>query len=227
VSELGHEPISWLTLERYALDELAPQERTRVELRLAQSSADRACLASILNDRSELPPLHRVPSSPVISLEAARTRRRSWALLSGVVSAAAALALALLAPQGVPANRRLVSDGTKGGEVALVLHGEWQGERPSHFGDGERFKLRVTCPSWLAKDLHVVVFQGGQRYQPLPEVEDFACGNGVPWPGALVLDGAAPAEVCVTWDPQPGRRAAATSGDALEPLVVCERLEPR
>ena len=220
MTQLSMEPISWLTLERYALDELSPTERARVEQRLTQSSADRACLDEILNDRSELPPLPSSTPAKVLSIDAARARRRSWSYVGGVLAVAAALALALLRPSDVPASRRQVHDGVKGGEVALVMVGEKQGEQPSHFFVGERFKLLVTCPKWLGQKLHVTVFQAGQRYQPLTELDDSACGNRVPWPGARRPS--SPAGWC-----REEPRERATEPSWLEPFVVCARVLPR
>lgn len=222
MTQLSMEPLSWLTLERYALDELPPVERTRVEQRLAQSSEDRACLEEILSDQSELPPLP-LPGASVTPIAAARARRARWPYVSGVLAVAAALALAVLRPSDAPTARRRVHDGAKGGEVALVLVSERKGEQPTHFREGDRFKVLVTCPPWLHEPLHVSVFQAGQRYAPLPEVAEFSCGNRVPWPGAFAVDGTTPAHVCVSWG-EPN--ATARSPDQLTPNVVCTQLLP-
>ena len=71
MTQLSMPPLSWLTLERYVLDELAPSERARVERQLAQSGADRACLDEILSDLSELPPLPAPAPAQVTSIESA------------------------------------------------------------------------------------------------------------------------------------------------------------
>jgi hypothetical protein len=226
VTQLSMPPLSWLTLERYVLDELAPGERARVEQQLAQSSADRACLDEILNDLSVLPPLPAPAPAKVTSIDSARRRRRSLAMVGSALAVAAALALVVLRPSDLPAARRPVRDGAKGGEVALALVGEQQGELPARFFAGERFKLLVTCPSWLGRQLHVVVFQDGRRYEPLVQLDDFACGNRVPWPGAFALDGDTPAAVCVTWHEQRELLQTASRPSQLEPSVVCERLRP-
>jgi len=225
VTQLSMPPLSWLTLERYVLDELAPSERARVERQLAQSSADRACLDEILNDLSELPPLPAPTPAQVTSITGAR-RRRSLAMATSALAVAAALALVVLRPSDLPAERRRVSDGVKGGEVALALVGEQQGELPTRFFEGEHFKLLVTCPRWLGRRLHVVVFQDGRRYEPLIQLDDFACGNRVPWPGAFALDGDTPADICVTWHEQRERYETAEQPSQLDPSVVCERLQP-
>lgn len=226
MSFMANEPLSWLTLERYALDELTSAERAAVEQRLAKSREDRACLDSILADASELPPLPlptAVDRPAVASLEQARKKRHGWAWITTSVAAAAALLLTVLRPHALPPASRVVSYGTKGGEVALQLLSERLGERPDHFVPGDRFKLMVTCPSWLGRGLRVVVFQEGQRYQPLAPVEAFACGNLVPWPGAFTLDGESPVEVCVTWAAS-SRVEVASSGGELSPEVVCEHI---
>jgi len=239
MTELSMPPLSWLTLERYVLDELAPGERARVEQQLASSDAARACLDEILSDQSELPALPAAARSRaeepgaslqparVTSLESARRRRRSTTLLGSALAVAAALALAVLRPTSdLPAQRRYVSDGVKGGEVALALVGEQQGDQPARFFVGERFKLLVTCPAWLGRQLHVLVFQGGQRYEPLVQRDDFACGNRVPWPGAFTLDGAAPADVCVSWSERRELLQTAQEPSQLEPSIVCARVLP-
>lgn len=227
MSEARQEPLSWLMLERYALDELAPDVRVHVAARLAESSEDRACLASILNDVSELVPLPSVGvASPPQASAAAGAKRRVWAWTSGALALAAALTLMFARSDEVPPSHRRVFAGVKGGEVALVVHGEHTGEHAASFAQGERFKVLVSCPSWLSTELSVVVFQAGQRYEPLPSVPLFACGNLVPWPGAFSLDGSQPADVCVSFGAV-RQRDVARSARELEPSVVCQRILPR
>ncbi|MET0287048.1 MAG: hypothetical protein ABW352_21370 [Polyangiales bacterium] len=193
--------VSWLQLERYALGELAGSERDDVERRLAESSADRACLDTILNDTFVMPPLPA--PKPALS-------PWWWA----VVPLAAAFALMMIPTSDLPG-----SPGVKGGEVAITLLSERTGSTVRGYRDGERFKLLVTCPPAYSSRLAVVMFQDGQRYQPLAPA-DLACGNQVPWPGAFTLDGAGEVEVCVTWSDKPARSAR-----ELEPDVVCTRLK--
>jgi hypothetical protein len=214
-----NEPVSWLLLERYALGELGERERVEVERKLQASDADRARLDAILADTSELPPLP-VPLAP-----RRRRARRAAPWLAGL-GLAAALALAVVRPPaGVP-ERREVSEGVKGGEVALVLHGERLGAEPSVFRNGDRFKLLVTCPSWLSSRWSVLMFQDGQRYQPLLPVSNFRCGNLVAWPGAFSLDGGDVVEVCVTWTTDLAKLDRARKSHDLEPEVVCQVVEP-
>jgi hypothetical protein len=184
------EPLSWLTLERYALGELSPEERRDVEARLAESEQDRACLAEILSDRSELPPLPQV--SPIDS--AKKRQRTRWLGASATLCAAAAVLVFLLRPSG-----ELRDEHVKGREVALRLVSDRQGPEPTQFSAGERFKVEVTCPPSLSGSLRLVVLQGAELFEPLPRDASFRCGNLVPWPGAFALDGSEPAEVCVYW----------------------------
>lgn len=202
--------ISWLMLERYALGELTGAEREQVERGLAESSADRACLDAILGDATALPPLP----------EPAPRRRAPGALLwAGAAALAASLALALLRPDAVP-SRRSLGDGVKGGEAAVLLVSERTGQAPQSFRDGDRFKLLVTCPAWLASRMEVVVFQGAERYTPLSGTGPAACGNLVPWPGAFALDGDQPVDVCVSWRGRPARSVHELGDEA-----VCVHLE--
>jgi hypothetical protein len=221
MTQASDEPISWLLLERYALGELSDTERQQVERRLAASERDRACLESILTDRSELPPLPLPVSRLAGAASHAHTQRvptaraaraathASWfgaraARLGGVLAMAAAVGLAFvwlgrdgeladLAGTGGLARTRV-----KGGELALQLVSDTRGAAPTHFAEGERFKALVSCPSEFDEQLHLFVFQAGVRYEPIAPAR-LVCGNSVPLPGAFSLDGRTPAEVCVTW----------------------------
>jgi hypothetical protein len=213
------EPLSWLTLERYVLGELSPAELLEVEAQLSASAEDRAILAQIRADQSQLPPLLLDPPR---ALEEARNkrRRRAWLALSGGLCAAAVLLLVVRdrndASLGAGPN---VYDGIKGAEVALRLLSERSGPQPNSFGEGERFKAEVTCPPALSGALRLLIFQGDQLFEPLPASE-LVCGNLVPWPGAFSLDGGQPAEVCLYWGHErtPKRPARA---------MTCTELKPR
>jgi hypothetical protein len=218
---LGFEPLSWLTLERYVLDELAPEERARVEAQLQSSVADRACLQTILQDQSELPPLAR-PTPRGAATRRAR-KRESLPWLAAGFATAAAIALGWLRGPELPPSRRIVASGEKGGEVALTVYGEQHGEAARVFTQGERFKLLVTCPSDFRESLEVLVFQDGRRYQPLGSARPATCGNRVPWPGAFALDGTAPAVVCVTWGEHASHVRAVSE---LTETAVCTELTP-
>lgn len=211
------EPLSWLTLELYALDELPPRERRRVETQLALSAEDRACLAQIVADRSELPPL------PAI-LPARSRRTRRLGLLASALAAALALTLVVLREDAQLTHTRRVSDGVKGGEVSLLLHGESSGHAPRSFAQGERFKALATCPPWFRAPLALLVFQGGERYAPLGRARALACGNHVPLAGAFSLEGTQPAIVCLTWSPA---AESAREPSELGAQSVCSTLVPQ
>lgn len=208
MSGVPSEPLSWLVLEQYALGELSPTERARVEAKLGASPADRARLAQITAESQILPAL-------VIPVRAAGRRRGFW---MGGLALAASLLLARVAWHAPHAGRAT----TKGGDVELTLVSERSGEGPHTFSPGERFKVRVTCPEGRALTLAVRVFQGGQRFEPLP-ASGVRCGENLAfWPGAFALDGDEPAEVCVVW----GRAAMATRSSELGSEGVCEQLVP-
>lgn len=211
------DPLSFLTLERYALGELSASERAEVEAWLAESESDRDRLASILEDESELPPL---PSAPP-SLAAAREKRqRRWLLLSSGLAAAAALLLLVQRPQPAHEDAGEHTQGIKGSEVALRLVSDRTGVDPRSFAPGERFKIEVTCPPKLAASLRLLVFQGGEMFEPLPAGLQ-SCGNLVPWPGAFALDGTESAEVCLYWG-----EARTPTRESLAQESVCTTLTP-
>jgi hypothetical protein len=208
------EPISWLMLERYALGELSAGERALVDARLSASAEDRALLASIVTGGAELPPL---PLYPPISIFAGRVKRRPVgrvAALGGMV-AAAAVALFALWPSTAPAPY----SGVKGSGVSLRIISDRQGPEPQTFAQGERFKVAVTCAEQPTHALRLVVFQAGERFEPL-SAHAPNCGNLVEWPGAFALDGLEPADVCVYWG-----ASAEPRPDARE--LACVRLAPR
>ncbi|MFM2419894.1 MAG: hypothetical protein RL385_4617 [Pseudomonadota bacterium] len=208
------EPISWLMLERYALGELSAEERTLIDARLSTSAEDRALLASIVAGGAELPPL---PASAPISTAAERATRRpvGRVVLFGGMLATAAVALLVFMTGTEPAPYA----GVKGSGVSLRIISDRQGPEPKTFASGERFKVAVTCAAQPAHSLRLLVFQGGERFEPLPEHAP-PCGNLVEWPGAFALDGGDPADVCLYWgtnhEPRP---------DAAE--LTCLRLTPR
>jgi hypothetical protein len=207
----SREPLSWLVLERYALDELGPDERAAVEVRLGESADDRVALARIRSEQVQLPPL------PVRG--AARGPRRGlWA--SGALALAASLLIARVSLQGAGEQRDAV---TKGGELTLALVSELHGGAPHTFTPGERFKVRVTCTAEQAGELAVVVFQGGERFRPLLG-EGVRCGENLGlWPRAFTLDGDVPAEVCVAGESALGSARSAAEVGAHGACVRLER----
>ena len=211
-----NEPLSWLTLERYALGELSAAERALVEQRLASSAQDRQCLDVIRSDQTVMPPL------PVVPLRAKKKSAR-LPVWGSLLAAAAALLLMVLRPDQTDEPGEITpSRATKGGDVSIVLASERQGAGARTFATGERFKVLVTCPLTFATPLRVLVFQDGQRFEPLPQAR-LTCGNLVPWPGAFELDGAGDVEVCATWS---AAAPSARSVRELGPDAACVRLKP-
>ena len=228
---MSREPISWLLLERYALGEVSPEERADVEARLAESETDRACLAQIRADSSQLPPLP-APSSAggaVRAITPAKLRPKVQVMaFAGALCAAAVALLVVLKPrqpqptpnpEAVPALP--TDDGVKGSEVFLHLISDRQGDHPRTFTVGERFKLELSCPPSLGGSLRLFVFQGEQVFEPLPLGAPLACGNLVPWPGAFALDGTDAADICVSWARELGE---VHSPDDLGSERSCARL---
>jgi hypothetical protein len=206
-----HEPLSWLTLERYALGELGAERCAHVERALARSERVSAALASV-RAQVELLPL------PVVE-RPRRLPRRAGLTASVLFAAAAALSLALLRLDRLPPVRRQL----KGGELVLEVVGEQAGAGARHFAQHERFKLLVTCPPDLVGRLRAAVYQGDALFVPLDDGGPGACGNRSPWPGAFALDGELAAHVCVRTD----GRAWPVSREALPGDVVCVTLQPR
>jgi hypothetical protein len=213
--------VSWLTMERYALGELAEDERREVERCLARSEAARARLAAIMEDSSELPELPAVaPLAP------ARARRaRAWSRGGAALAAAALAGLAFVSLRdaeraGGPEH---IGGRVKGGEFAMQLVSESEIRDPDTFAQGERFKVLVTSPPDHREPLRFLVFQAGQRFEPLAPAR-IRGGNLAVWPGAFALDGHAPAEVCMSWGSRSeGARTASDLGDS----AVCKTLAPR
>jgi hypothetical protein len=232
------EPVSWLRLERYHLGELPPEEAEAVERAIATDPETRECIESIrqpvrLNPRPELPLRAEVPApeSPLVKRRYLRDALKSpWPTL--VLAAAAAFFVYVSARptnevDGAPPPR-LVH--VKGGDVAIELVRERQGvvtPNPVSFAEGDRFKVKLTCPPSMTKDtFEVLVIQGQDASRPLAPLGAVVCGNGVALPGAFSLTGAAPSSVCVAWG-----GAARTEGRlgskelaSLRGSAVCETL---
>jgi hypothetical protein len=206
-------------LERYALGELSEAERRAVERRLACSAEDRACLARIEADDAPLPPLPEVLPRAVLP---ARSRGGRVAAGAAALLAAALGLLALLDRRSLDLAAPSSAPRTKGGDVVLELRSE-HGQPATHFAQGERMKVLVTCPPDLDAPMRLLVFQAGRRYEPLPPFRP-SCGNRVPWPGAFALDGDAPVYVCVAWGNAAG---SARDPGELGAQATCAELTPK
>src|SRR5690242_18996247 len=105
--------VSWLTLEQYALGELPPETKVRVDQALEVSPELRSCLARIQSDRARtLPPL------PV----AAPPRWGLPPLLRPALAIGAVLLLVISGRRLLPAHHDTEGlGGIKGGDVAIEL----------------------------------------------------------------------------------------------------------
>lgn len=191
------EPVSWLRLERHALEGGADRA---VQDHLARCAACARCLDEIRGDRVALPPL-AVPARP------GRTARRrwQWRWLAPPLALAAAAAVALVVWQdgggsGPEAGPREDVARVKGvGEVVLGAVRERGGairEDARTYAPGDRWKLVVTCPPAASAWVDVAIHDAGQIDHPLPPAR-IGCGNRVALPGAFTLGGGRPNRVCV------------------------------
>jgi hypothetical protein len=201
-----NEPVSWLELERFALDELPPARAAGVQQHLQGCPACALCLGRIRQPDPSLvllplPPLPVRPPRPRGEPLAVRARRR-WPWLAGVsLAGAAAVALVL----AVPALRPPGGNASKGIQVALTLVRERQGavsEDPAGYRPDDRWKALVTCPEGRDLAWALVLLQdpggGGSApvVAPVASGSRLGCGNRVALPGAFRLTGRGPVAVC-------------------------------
>jgi hypothetical protein len=179
------EPISWLRLERFALD----ASDAGVGEHVAACAACRQCLDEIRGDVVALPVLH-VPE------------RRTWrwfALPAFAALAGAALILFVLRPRDPDEDGVAHVKGV--GEVVVDVVRERAGSVRSDvrtFAPGDRFKVVVTCPPTHEVSLEVGVRESGTERvdHPLAPAR-IVCGNRIVLPGAFELTEARPHRVCV------------------------------
>ena len=191
-------PVSWLRLERYALDEVGADERKEIAGHLAACPGCRARADLIAGDASrELPPL---PSAP----PAWSTRRRPrWLAQAAAWATAAAILLVVWARPGDSPHlggRRIA---VKGGDVTIELVRERAGTiawEPTSFTADDRFKLLLTCapPPRVYADL-VVLQSDGPAFPAAASL--IGCGNRVPLPTSFRITGPGDASICVALDP--------------------------
>ena len=162
-------PISWLRLERFALD----ANDASIAEHVAACPACAKCLDEIRVDVVALPVL-AVPEK----------KRRWW--LFAMPALAAAIALLLVWPRRPEQTDRVVVKGV--GEVILGLVRERDGvirNDATTFLPADRWKVVVTCPpaaaAWVLVDV-----EGDHPLAPAR----VACGNRVVIPGAFSLNGA-------------------------------------
>jgi hypothetical protein len=184
------EPISWLRLERFALDASDAVVREHV----AAGPACKHCLDEIQRD---------VVALPVLNVPA---KRRWWrfALPAFAAIAAAAIVLFLLRPRD-PVQEGIAH--VKGvGEVVIDVLRERDGivrDDVRSFRPGDRWKVVVTCPPAKAVSLDVAIRERGAANADHPLAPGkIVCGNRVALPGAFSLTGEKPHQVCVRIEDQ-------------------------
>jgi hypothetical protein len=221
-------PVSWLRLERYAIGELDPVERTEIAGHLAACGRCQARAELIAGDAArELPPL---PAAPVAPRAPAAPRRPRWPSWLAVVLAASAVVLLVVrfGPAGEPriGGRRIA---VKGGDVTVELVRERDGSiawEPTSFSTGDRFKLLLSCAPPLRVYADLVVLQSDGA--AFPGAASFiGCGNRVPLPAPFRITGAGGATICVALDPAaPPSRARLAGGEgAASGPHVCVHLD--
>ena len=159
------QPVSWLTLEHYHLDELSAAEARRVAVHLEACPACAACARSIEEDARSLPVLPSLEPS-------ARPRWFTWPRIAMVAGAGlAALLVVLLVRTSVTDRGEPPMDRVdyKGGEAALILVREREGavvENPDRYLTGDRFRLLVTVPGTKPLEWDVAIFHSGKVFFP-------------------------------------------------------------
>jgi hypothetical protein len=185
-------PLSWLRLERYALGELDSTVRSEVRIHVEGCAWCGDHLRSIEIDPWRLAPL------PEVKRPTWSSPRFTWAV---PLVALAALTLFFVLPDGSRTAGLSARARIKGGELAISLVRERQGETlrdPRSHADGDRFKVLVTCPPGDA-EVRVLVSQEGQVVFPFGrDPIPMACGNGVPIEGAFQATGGGDLTVCIT-----------------------------
>jgi hypothetical protein len=182
------EPISWLRLERFALDPKDSSIRAHVDA----CPACKSCLSEIERDVVALPPLV-VPA-----------KKRPWwhfALPALLPIAAAAILFLVLRPRAVtePSRNEVRVKGV--GVVVIKIVRERAGDIRSDvltYREGDRFKIVVTCPPDANAHFDLRVREAGtlQIDRPIAPA-DLACGNDIVMPGAFSITGSNANEVCV------------------------------
>jgi hypothetical protein len=242
------EPISFLRLERYLQGDVPPSERVQLEAHLGECGVCRECYEALRSETIELLPLPvRLPEAvrsettelplpvgfkPAQGRRALRTRiARAWPQLAAAGLAAAA-AILLLRVQTAELEPALSAQRVriKGGELAIELvreHDAAIATDPKQFAQGDRFQVRVSCPPGEPRFWDVVVFQAGELFFPFRPLAPLECRNGLTLPGAFVLDGYAPASVCVIVSEQRVDRALLSRRDLRSAgSSACVELKP-
>jgi hypothetical protein len=221
------EPISWLRLERYALE--GGSDRA-VGDHLARCAACARCLDEIRGDLVALPPL---PPLPPLAVPERRPARRRWWLAPAMAFAAAAMVALVLwrggrggggpGPGPEPERREEVARVKGVGEVVLGVVRERGGairDDARTYAPGDRWKVVVTCPPAASAWIDVAVYDAGQIDHPLAPAR-IGCGNRVVVPGAFSITGDRANRVCVRIG-----AGAAPDRARTEPPDACVTLRP-
>lgn len=222
----SHEAPSWLTLERYALDELSPSERAAIGAAIATDPGAQECLRQIRADRRELPSLPPIQ----VAIKAPKQRvslRAVWAAASVGV---ALTAIALLVRQAPWETRsRSMLTGAKGDAIEVTLVRESEGRvavDPALFTLNDRFKVRVTCGRAGLQHVDVVAYQNREASFPL-NAQQIVCGNNVVLEGAFRLNQLTDAEVCVVLSEDvPVARGRLADAHPVPETAACTLLTP-
>jgi hypothetical protein len=188
-------PVSWLTLERYALGELE-KGKADVARHVSECAACAACLREIEADAEK--PLPALPKPAPV--------KKRWPVVVAIGSSLALAAAVLLAIRSRP-DPVVIEDGPriKGDAFTFTLQrddGASFTEDRAPFRDGDRFKAVVTCSAGTQAHLDVVVLDEAGASFPLAAAK-ITCGNGVPIPGAFRVTGRDRMRACVVWSEQP------------------------
>jgi hypothetical protein len=222
------EPVSYFRLERFELRNLPADEQRSVAEHLAQCPTCRACHERIQADSREqdLAALVAQLQDPRALQLRAAGRARGW--LWGTVALTLTGLLAVLSTRpGSQPTAPGGTSGTKGDGLALELTRVDEGDQQleaTRFAPSDRFRIALSCPPALAGKVHVLAFQAGEKFAPLPAQTLASCGNRRMLVGAFRLDGSAPVDVCVLLGA--ADVTAARSRDALPEPHVCTRIEP-
>jgi len=206
------EPISWLRLERHALE----GADAGIGEHLAACAVCARCLDEIRGDLVALPPL-AVPERRPARWQA----RWRWWLAPAMALAAAAVLLVVWrsGPGGPGPEPREDVARIKGvGEVVLGVVRERGGvirEDARTYAAGDRWKVVVTCPPAASAWIDVAVYDAGQIDHPLAPAR-IGCGNRVALPGAFSITGDRANRVCV----RIGADAAPERGQAPDACVT-------
>ncbi len=202
-------PISWLELERYALNE--SKVAAKIEKHMAVCPACTLALQEIHQSEIVMPALR----GPAIVPSRFWTAFRGW----GWTMFPAMAVLALIWTR-LDRSSSATYNGLKGGDNSISLLRENQGHLldSTKFSEGDRFKVQLSCSGgeWF---VDVVVEQEGQLSYPL-QPATISCGNHVVVPGAFSMDGLS-ARVCAVL-----RKEGPPPRGSIDEDALCVRIEP-